>query len=136
MSKVFGLARRLRSLVFGPPLHPLSAHPLGVHVRWPIAVLKSYGRICVRRRDAEDAKKTFIEILKEYHTPMSYAKIIEQLDPSPPKLPVKKRACDSSMWMAIPGHPIVAKARLPVLIKRHYDISKCKSYAFWSDASS
>jgi hypothetical protein len=61
----------------GPPLHPSSAHPPGVHVRWPIAVLKNYGSICVRRRDAEDAKITFIERLQEYHTPMSYVKILE-----------------------------------------------------------
>jgi hypothetical protein len=75
--KGFWTCPKFKVSSLGPPLHPSSAHPPGVHVRWPIAALKNYGSIGVRRRDAKDAKITFIERLKEYHTPMSYVKILE-----------------------------------------------------------
>ena len=103
---------KFKTASLGPPLHHTSSHPAHVHRSWPAAVIQSFGNITLTVKEANDAKHTFIERLKQYRTPSKIIQSLQSVDPIVvrQKDPAGKHRTNS--WIVIPYHPAWSQGNL------------------------
>ena len=91
-----------------------SAHPVGIHLSWPSARLKTFVRLSSRKSDSREAKRFFLEqMLQNCSDHISSNDI---LYPAYSMTPLKSR--DKNSWIVLPFHPIFEKSGISKLCRR------------------
>jgi len=101
----FGTEMAFKPTNLGIPLSTQSAHPVHVHVSWPVARIRSIARLSSSRCVAEKAKQILISRFTAFGTPQCIIDKIVATDPW--GSPRRQQRCDNSdvLWFPVRFHP-------------------------------
>jgi hypothetical protein len=111
---------RFKLTSLGAPLEYSSAHPPGVCLAWPEAVIREYSSITIRQKEADAAKDVFIRRMVEYFTPKWFTDHLETI----PAWKKRKKGGDergstgSTLWLVLPWHPVWRFSKFSAVVKK------------------
>ena len=95
-----------RKRIVAPFLSEYSAHPRHVHISWPCSVAKSFGSICLHRKEQRAAEKDFLARLQRFFTcPTTISRVRRSLVERRPRV-IKDKTRKNTTWLVLDHHPL------------------------------
>ena len=112
-----------RKRIVAPFLTKYSAHPRHVHISWPCGVAKSFGSICLHRKEQCDAENDFLARLQRFFTcPTTISRVRWSLVERRPQV-IKDNTPKNTTWLVLDHHPLYRTCRVSRAKKKSVLIS-------------
>ena len=99
-------------------LSEYSAHPRHVHISWPCSVAKSFGSICLHRKEQRAAEKDFLARLLRFFTcPTTISRVRRSLVQRRPRV-IKDKTPKNTTWLVLDHHPLYRTGRVSRAISK------------------
>ena len=121
---VFVTKPRKRSVA--PSLSESCAHPRHVHISWPCSVAKSFGSICLHRKEQRAADNDFLARLQRFITcPTTISRVRQSLVERRPRV-IKDKTPKNTTWLFLDHHPLYSTGRVSKAKKKCFEYP-CKA---------
>ena len=99
-------------------LSEYSAHPQHVHISWPCSVAKSFGPICLHRKEQRAAETDFLARLQRFFTcPTAISRARRSLVERRPRV-IKDKTPKNTTWLLLDHHPLYRTGRVSRAIRK------------------
>ena len=108
-----------RERIVAPFLSEYNAHPRHVHISWPCSVAKSFGSICLHRKEQHAAD--FLARLQRFFTcPTTISRVRRSLVERRPRV-IKDKTPKNTTWLVLDHHPLYRKGRVSRTIRKMFE---------------
>ena len=112
---------KLRERIVAPFLSEYSAHPRHVHISWPCSVAKSFGSICLHRKEQRAAENDFLARLQRFFTcPTTISRVTRSLVERRPRV-IKDKTPKNTTWLVLDHHPLYRTGRVSTAIRKMFE---------------
>ena len=106
--------------IVAPFLSEYSAHPRHVHISWPCSVAKSFGSICLHRKEQRAAENDFLARLQRFFTcPTTISRVRRSLVERRPRV-IKDKTPKNTTWLVL-DHPLCRTGRVSRAIRKMFE---------------
>ena len=110
-----------RKRIVAPFLSEYSAHPRYVHISWPCSVAKSFGSICLHRKEQRAAEKDFLAKLQRFFTcPTTFSRVRRSSVERRPRV-IKDKTPKNMIWLVLDHHPLYRTGRVSKAISKMFE---------------
>ena len=101
-----------RKRIVAPFLSEYSAHPRHVHISWRCSVAKSFGSICLHRKEQRAAEKDFLARLLRFFTcSTKISRVRRSLVQRRPRV-IKDKTRKNTTWLVLDHYPLYRTGRV------------------------
>ena len=101
-------------------LSEYSAHPRHVHISWPCCVAKSFGSICLHRKEQRAAGNDFLARLQRFFTcPTTISRVRRSLVERRPRV-IKDKTPKNTTWLVLDHHPLYRTGRVSRAVRKMF----------------
>ena len=110
-----------RERIVAPFFSEYSAHPRRVHISWPCSVAKSFGSICLHRKEQRAAENDFLARLQGFFTcPTTISRVRLSLVERRPRV-IKDKTPKNTTWFVLDHHPLYRTGRVSRAIRKMFE---------------
>ena len=110
-----------RKRIVAPFLSEYSAHPRHVRISWPCSVAKSFGSICLHRKEQRAADNDFLSRLQRFFTcPTTISRVRRFLVERRPRV-IKDKTPKNTTWLVLDHHPLYRMGRVSRAIRKMFE---------------
>ena len=107
-----------RERIVAPFLSQYSAHPRHVHISWPCSVAKSFGSICLHRKEQRATENDFLAKLQRFFTcPTTISRVRQSSVERRPRV-IKDKTPKNTTWLVLDHHPLYRTGRVSRAIRK------------------